>query len=153
MAPATVLPNLVPSAFVMSGSVRPKTVFAEFFARQFDAGGDVAPLIAAADLQFAIVIAIEHVKIKRLQQHVAEFGVADADFAVFHAGADAFLGDHLVDGKMFSDVAQEIEEADVAPSNSALSSRRAGLVFVSKSSRRFKLLFHAARCCGREFPW
>ena len=53
------------------------------------------------------------IEIERLEQHVAELGVADARLAVFHPGADAFLGDHLVDGKMLADVAQEIEERNV----------------------------------------
>ena len=94
MAPASVLPNFVPSALVISGRVRPKTWRAQFFPRQIDAGGDIAPLIAAADLQFAIVVAAKHVKIECLQQHVAELGVADAHFAILHARADAFLGNH-----------------------------------------------------------
>ena len=34
--------------------------------------------------------------------------------AFFHAGADAFFGDHRVDGEMLSDVAQEIEQCDFA---------------------------------------
>jgi hypothetical protein len=80
---------------------------------QVNAGGDVAPLVAAADLQLAAEIAAEHVKIKRLEQHVAELGVADARLAVLHAGADAFLGHHLVDGKILADVAQKIEVAQV----------------------------------------
>ena len=84
----------------------------ELLAGEVDAGGDVAPLIAAADLQLAVVVAAEDVEIEGLEQHVAELGVADADLAVFHAGADAFLGHHLVDGEVLADVAQEIEEAD-----------------------------------------
>ena len=50
------------------------------------------------------------IEIKRLQQHVAEFGVADADIAVFHAGTHAFLGHHHVDREMLADIAQKIEE-------------------------------------------
>ena len=49
------------------------------------------------------------IKVKRLEQHVAEFGVADAALTVLHAGAHAFLGHHLVDGKMLADVTQKIE--------------------------------------------
>lgn len=47
----------------------------------------------------------------RLQQHVAELGVADAVVA-FHPGTHAILGHHGVDGKVLSDVAQKIEERD-----------------------------------------
>ena len=82
---------------------------AEFFASQVNAGGDIPPLIRAADLQFAIEVAGEHIKIKRLQQHVTELGIADAYFAVFHARANAFFGDHLIDREVLADVPQEIE--------------------------------------------
>src|SRR5581483_10462396 len=85
---------------------------AEFFSAEVDAGGDVAPLIAATDLEFAVEFLAEVIEIECLEEHVAEFGVADAGFAVFHAGADAFLGDHHVDGKMLADVAQEFEVTD-----------------------------------------
>ena len=126
----------------MSGSVRPKTCSPSFLRHEINAGGDVAPLVAAADLQFAIVLLAQMIKIKRLQQHVAELGVADAGLAVFHARADAFLGDHHVDGKMFADVAQKIEELTCAVQE-ALSTSRAGLVLASKSSNLRELHFHA----------
>ena len=77
---------------------------AEFLAHQINAGGDVAPLIAAADLQLALSCLAEVKKIEGLEQHVAEFGVADSGFAIFHSGPDAFLSDHHVHGKMFSDL-------------------------------------------------
>ena len=69
-------------------------------------------MVAAANLELAVVVAAEHVEIEGLEQHVAELGVADAGLAILHARADALLGDHLVDGEMLADVAQEIEEAD-----------------------------------------
>ena len=86
--------------------------FGKFTAREVDSGGDVAPLIAAADLQVAVVRLFEVKEIERLQKHIRKFGVTDADVAVFHAGADAFFGDHCVDGEMLADVAQEIEQRD-----------------------------------------
>ena len=89
------------------------------------------------------------IKIKRLQQHVAELGVADAGLAVFHARADAFLGDHLVDGKMFADVAQKIEERNILPSKLALSTSRAGFCFVSKSSSFASCTFTLAMLWSR----
>src|SRR2546430_8180164 len=49
----------------------------------------------------------------RSEEHVAELGVTDARFAIFHPGAHALLGHHLVDGKMLPDVAHKIEVADV----------------------------------------
>ena len=84
-------------------------LFAQLLAAEINSRGDIAPLIAAADLEFAIVIAAKDVKIESLEEHVAELGVADADLTVFHAGAHALLADHLVDGKMLADIAQEIE--------------------------------------------
>ena len=126
-------------------------MLAEFLAAEVDAGGDVAPLVAAADLQFAVVVAAQHVEVERLQQHVAELGVADADFAVFHAGADAFLGDHLVDGKMFSDVAQEIEIAKRAPSTRRCPRGARDCCCVSKSSSLASCSFHAGDVVVEDF--
>ena len=45
---------------------------------QLDAAGDVAPLVAAAELQGDAVVAVEVEEVHRLQQHVAELGVGDA---------------------------------------------------------------------------
>src|SRR6185369_1270949 len=43
-----------------------------------------------------------------LEQHVAEFGVADAGVA-FDAAFDGVLGEHHVDRKVLTDVAEEFE--------------------------------------------
>jgi len=48
-------------------------------------------LIAAADLQFAILITAKHIKIECLKQHVTELRVTDARLAVLHARAHALL--------------------------------------------------------------
>ena len=82
------------------------------------------------------------------KQHVAELGVADARLAVFHARADAFLGDHLVDGKMLADVAQKIEERN-ARRPLALSTSRAGFCLVSKSSSLASCTFTLAMLWSR----
>src|SRR4030095_11831829 len=66
-----------------------KDIGAQFFAAQVDAGSNVAPLVAAADLQLAVVIAPQDVKIESLQKHVAEFGVTNAGLTIFHAGPNA----------------------------------------------------------------
>src|SRR5690348_3006916 len=84
----------------------------EFLARQIDTSGNIAPLIAATDLELASVITAEDVKIESLEEHVAEFGVADPDLAVFHAGSNAFLGDHLIHGEVLADIAKKIEVTD-----------------------------------------
>src|SRR5690349_3735312 len=57
---------------------------AQFFSSEVDAGSDVAPLISAADLQFAIAVAAQHIKIKRLKEHVTELCIADAHFPILH---------------------------------------------------------------------
>ncbi|MFM1944721.1 MAG: hypothetical protein RI897_3703 [Verrucomicrobiota bacterium] len=86
---------------------------AEAFTAEVDAGGDIAPLVGSADLEFAIVVAAEDVEVEGLEQHVTELGIADTGFAVFHAGADAFFGDHHIDGEVFAGIAEEFEVADV----------------------------------------
>ena len=115
---------------------------AEFFAAKFDAGGDVAPLIAAADLQFALVVPAEHIKIECLEQHVTELGVADADLAVFHSGAHAFLLDHLIDGEMLADVAEEIEASHVFRPGSVIHEPRR-VRFCVEIEQPTQLLLHA----------
>ncbi len=60
-------------------------------------------------MQFAIIVAAQHIKIERLKQHVTELGVADAGFPILHASAHTFFGNHLVDREMFADLAQKIE--------------------------------------------
>ena len=84
---------------------------AEFFADELGAGGDIAPLVGAADLELAVVGLAEVAKIVGLKELVTELGVADTALA-FHAGLDRVLGKHDVEGEKFSDVAQEIEEAE-----------------------------------------
>jgi len=86
--------------------------FRQLLPRQLDSRGDIPPLIAAADLQFTIHVPRQHHEIERLQEHVTEFGVTDAALAIFHARANAFLGHHLVHGKMLPDITQEFEEQD-----------------------------------------
>ncbi len=70
---------------------------------QVDAGHNVAPLIAAAHLQAAVVVFIEFQKVVRLQQHVIEFDETEAVVGVEpHLVA---LGlDHPVHREMAADV-------------------------------------------------
>ena len=49
-------------------------------------------------------------KIKRLQDHVAELGVADAHVAILHPRTHAFLRDHGVDLEVLADVTKHVEE-------------------------------------------
>ena len=84
-------------------------------ADQVDAGGDVAPLVAAADLQRAAVPAVEVQEVVRLQQHVAELGEGDASLAVgaMRARTDS-LASIWFDAEVLADVAQEVDERPAA---------------------------------------
>ena len=77
-APPSVLPYLVPSALVISGVAKRVGVAAVGAPDQLDPAGEVAPLVGAAELQRDAVLAVEVEEVHRLQQHVAELGVADA---------------------------------------------------------------------------
>src|SRR5262245_58079951 len=76
--------------------------------REVDTGRDVAPLIAAADLQLTAVVLVEINEVVGLDEHVAELGVADAAVAV-EAALHRVFGQHHVDRKMLADVAEETE--------------------------------------------
>jgi hypothetical protein len=130
---------------------KPEDMRAQFLAAEVHARSDIAPLIAAADLEFAIVVLAQAIKIERLQQHVAEFGVTDAGFAIFHPGAHALLGHHHVDGKMLSDIPEKIQECDLA--------RPIGIIEqLGRIGGRFEiqqlahLLFNRSNVCFEQFP-
>ena len=65
--PDSVLPIFVPSLLVSSGQVHAVELHAAHPPGQVDAGRDVAPLVAAADLQFAAVLLVEMHEIVGLQ--------------------------------------------------------------------------------------
>ena len=71
------------------------------------AGGQVAPLVAAAQLQRASVAAVQLQVIDRLHDLVAELGVADA--TGLEPGTDRLLGQHPADAEVLADVAQPID--------------------------------------------
>ena len=73
---------------------------------QLDSGRDVAPLIAAPELQRAAVVAEELQVIHRLQQHVGELGVGDA---LFQPVPHHVASQHPIDREVLADVAQEVE--------------------------------------------
>ena len=52
------------------------------------------------------------VEVVCLEEHVGEFGVTDACFAVFESGTDGFFGQHLVDAEKFAHIAEEVEERE-----------------------------------------
>ncbi len=75
-------------------------------ADQLDAAGEVAPLVAAAELEPDAVVAVEVQVVHRLQQHVAELGVADAGL---EPAAHHVAGEHPVDREVLADVAEEVD--------------------------------------------
>ena len=81
-------------------------------ADEVDARKDVAPLVGAADLQLATVVLVQPPVVVGLQQHVRELGVRDAVLAL-DPGADRLAGEHLVDGDVLADVAEEGQQRDV----------------------------------------
>src|SRR5690606_27400272 len=81
-------------------------------AGQVDATGDIAPRVAAADLEGAVVAAVELGKIVGLQQGVGELGEGNALPLPLDALLDGLLLDHGVDGKVLAHVAEEIEDGE-----------------------------------------
>ncbi len=64
---------------------------------QVDAGGDVAPLVGAADLQLAAETAVQLNVVVALEQAVGELGEGDADIVAVDPLLYGFLLDHGVD--------------------------------------------------------
>ena len=73
-----------------------------------DPRGDVPPLIAPAHLQFDAVSVVQMPEVVRLQEHVAELGVREADLAG-QAGLHRVLGEHLTDRDVLADIAKELQ--------------------------------------------
>ena len=78
---------------------------------EVDAGDDVAPLVRATDLEYAALVVMQPEVVVRLEQHVAELGEADPVLGV-DAHLHALASEHLVDGDVLADVAQEFEHRD-----------------------------------------
>ena len=55
---------------------------------------------------------IEVLEVHSLKQHVGKLGVRDSLFRVFEARTDIFTGYQVVDGEIFSDIVEDIEECD-----------------------------------------
>ena len=87
---------------------------AEGAANELRAGGDVAPLVRAAHLQFAVLGLVEVEKVVPLEQLVGELCEREAVAGLaIEAFLDAVLGHHVVDGDVLADVAGEVEEGEV----------------------------------------
>ena len=83
-------------------------------ADELDAHGDVAPLVAPAELEIAAVVEVQPQEVIGLQQHVTELGVADALIGALEAGLDRLLGHHLVDREVLAHVAEVLERGELA---------------------------------------
>ena len=89
-------------------------VLAEHAADQLCAGGDVAPLVGAAQLKAASLLLVEVEEVVALEKLVGEFGERHplARFArktLLHG----VLGHHVVDGQILAHVADKVEECVV----------------------------------------
>ena len=79
---------------------------------ELGAARDVAPLVAAAELQRDAVVTEKVEEVQRLQQDVAELGVADAGF---QTRPHHVAGQHPVDREMLADVTQEVDRRHSGP--------------------------------------
>jgi hypothetical protein len=83
---------------------------------QLGARGDVAPLVAAAHLELAVVGAEEVPEVVRLGKHVAEFGERDSRL---HPALHRFLLQHVADGEVLPGVTEK-SRSRIGRSQSAL---------------------------------
>ena len=83
-------------------------------ADELGASGDVAPLVGAAELEFAAVVLVEVEEVVALHELVGELGEGHA-FTAFGGQSffDGVLGHHVVDGDVLAYVADEVDEGVV----------------------------------------
>ena len=84
-------------------------VAANFTPDQLGAGSDIAPLVRAAHLQFAVFVLVEVKKIVALYELVGEFGKGDARVEPFF---HRILGHHVVHRDVLADVAYKAQETE-----------------------------------------
>ena len=84
-----------------------------FLAHQLAARGDIAPLVAAADLQPAPLGLEEVVVVVALEDHVAELGIGDAHVVAVDAALDRLLLKHPVDREILAHVTQQLDGGQV----------------------------------------
>src|SRR6185436_1001788 len=80
---------------------------------QINSGNDVPPLIAASQLEHALVSIVKNEVIVGLQQRIAKLGKGNAVFR-FQAPADGLFAKQTVDGEMLAHVAQEFHHRNRA---------------------------------------
>ena len=79
--------------------------------QQFGTSCHISPLVRTTDLQGNIVVLVQNKEVVALHDLVGKFSVRNPCFnPLFHR----FLAHHVVDSKVFSDVAKEVNEADAA---------------------------------------
>ena len=81
---------------------------------QIDTGGDVAPLVGAADLQRYAVQLVQAGKVVPLQQVVGELGKGDTLIVTIQTLLHRFFVNHLVNREVFTDIAQEGQHVHAA---------------------------------------
>ena len=69
--------------------------------------GNVTPLVGAAHLQTALIATVQLRKVIGLQDHVSEFGEADAGIVTLNALLDRFLLDHGINREVLANITQE----------------------------------------------
>ena len=82
-------------------------------ADELRAGGDVAPLVGAAELKTAVERLVEVEEVVALHQLVGEFGERHAVALAIEAFLDRILGHHVVHGDELADVADEAQEGEL----------------------------------------
>jgi len=101
------------------------------FSGKVDAGNDVAPLVATAHLQTAVVFLCEHKKVVGLQEHIRELEEAEVLFSV-QAGFDGFCRQHTIDREMFADITQKRNQIEGREPVSVVDNKGRGGVVLEK---------------------
>ena len=76
---------------------------------QIQPRNNVAVLIAARDLQRAIVLSEQMQEVVTLQNHVRELGVGNALLTILQTVAHRVLLDHLIDAEVLADIPEHVE--------------------------------------------
>ena len=84
-------------------------VHAAHLVDQIQTGGEVAPLVGAADLQHAMVLVEQVQEVVALQHLIAELSEGDAFLGV-EATGHGVLGEHGAHTEILADVTQEVDD-------------------------------------------
>ncbi len=76
---------------------------------QVQAGGEVAPLVGAAEFQRAVVFVKQVEEVVALQHLIAELGEGDAFLGV-QAASHGVFGQHGAQAEVLADIAQEVDD-------------------------------------------